>query len=230
MPNARRIGADRPPPRPPSMSCSAPVPRPNERHARSASENPATRSRTAEGDSGDSATARTSREPMMTPSAPASAAAAAWSGVPIPKPSATGTDVHACARGQDRRERVAPGRPLAGRAGHGDRVEEAAGLRPDPREALVGARRRDERHQRETGRVARLEHRAGLLERQVGHDEPAGARVDRPLGEHLRSPREDEVRVAHEDDRDPGRDRLADPEHAAQRRARARARRCPPRG
>src|SRR5450755_4376954 len=46
----------------------------------------------------DSAAARTSRLPTITPCAPASAAAAACSGVAIPKPTATGTSVLARAR------------------------------------------------------------------------------------------------------------------------------------
>ena len=157
---------------------------------------------------------------MITPSAPASAASAACSGVPMPKPSATGTDVHACARASDRRERVPPAGPLPGRAGHGDRVEKAPREGADAREPIVRAGRCHERHEREARGVARLQHGGGLLERQVGHDEPARAGVDGAPRERLRPAREHDVRVAHEDDRDANGDVLAHRQHAGERRPR----------
>ena len=120
--------------------------------------------------------ARTRRVPTITPSAPASAACAACSGVPIPKPSATGTSVLALARATTSAKCSAERAALAGRADDRDRVEEAprAARRspPDARACVVGAT---------SGTSARprashaREHLGGLALRQVGHDQPAGA-------------------------------------------------------
>ena len=69
------------------------------------------------------------REPMTTPSAPASSIARAWSGVEIPKPTRSGQGrprAHALDQPGDAVRGLFAG---AGRAGHRDEVDEAAGAR-----------------------------------------------------------------------------------------------------
>ena len=84
--------------------------------------------------------------------------------------------VCALARATIARERVGQRAALAGRAGDRDRVEEAARRAPiAPRRSsgVVGA---TSGTSATPARVARREHLAGLLERQVGDDQPARAR------------------------------------------------------
>ena len=59
------------------------------------------------------------------------------------------------ARNDRRPDRRSSAGPLAGRAGQRHRVQEPARPGADPREPLVGRRRRDQRHEREPARVAR---------------------------------------------------------------------------
>ncbi len=59
-----------------------------------------------------------------------------------------------------------------------------------------------------------------LLERQVGHDQPADPALGELAGEALGSAREHQVGVAHEHDRDRLGERPPDVEHVVQRRAR----------
>ena len=117
---------------------------------------------------------------------PAPAAAAACSGAAMPNPSATGTVRAGLGARDDGLERVGERRALARRAGHRDGVEEARARARRSRarrsSVLVGA---TERHEREPGRVAGGERRRRLLERQVGHDQAAGAGVHGVRGEAL---------------------------------------------
>ena len=109
---------------------------------------------------------------------------------------------------------------LARRPGHRDRVEEAAGALADRREALVGRGRRHERDEGDAARVAGAEHRVRLLEREVGHDQPARARARERIDEPVGGPREHEVRVGHEDDREALRQPAGQLEHRVDGRAR----------
>ena len=93
-------------------------------------------------------TARTSLLPMITPSA-ISPTAAACSGVPMPKPTATGTRRLVANRGDElgqmRRQLVA----LAGDPGVGDEVDEALGALAQGPPALGRGGGRDQRHERD---------------------------------------------------------------------------------
>ena len=121
-----------------------------------------------------SAAARTSREPTITPSAPASAAAAAcrrrWR---CRTRAPRGRGVAALTRASSAAASVVRG-AFAGGPGDRDRVDETHA--PAPRSA---ARRSSGVVGATSGTsampcgVARLEHRRGLLERQVGDDQPA---------------------------------------------------------
>ena len=119
---------------------------------------------------GASATARTSRLPTITPSA-ISPTAATCSGVPTPKPTATGTSAAARTRsttspssgGSAVRSPVTPVTETT-------YTNPRARLRDPPH--LVGRRRRgDERHQRDARLVAGGAQLAGLGGRHVGHDQ-----------------------------------------------------------
>ena len=162
--------------------------------------------------------ARTRRLPMITPSA-ISPTSAACSGVPMPKPTATGTSASALAArdqlGELRRELVA----LPGRADRGDDVDEALGGGADAGAALGRGGRRDQRNERQAGCGERLAHLLGLLQRQVGDDRPRGARGRAPRGELLGPALgQDHVGVDHQDDRNPVGDRLADLKRRLERR------------
>ena len=77
----------------------------------------------------------------------------------------------------------------------------------------------------------RLEHLGRLSERQVGHDQPAGARPARRRStKRLDARREDHVRVAHQHHRDARRQRARHLEHARDVRARRPAPACRRRG
>src|SRR4051794_23156083 len=119
-------------------------------------------------------------------------------------------------RGEAVRQRGA----LPRRPGHRDRVDEPARLGADVLEAVVRGGRRDERHERDPGRVAGLAHLSGLLEGQVGHDQAAGAGGGQRPGEHLRAPGQHEVRVEHDHDREALAEPGADLQDAGDRRAR----------
>ena len=113
-------------------------------------------------------------EPMTTPSAPASSAARAAAGREMPNPTSSGSRV--CREPADqRRHPLGQAVAGAGDAGHRDQVDEAARARAGQRDPLVGAGRRQQRHQVEAVGAAALQQLAGLVVRQVGHDQPVGA-------------------------------------------------------
>ena len=115
---------------------------------------------------------------MITPSAirPTSAACA---GVPIPKPTATGTSDSALVAATRSASSVGQLVALAGGPHGRDDVDEAAGDGADPAQALGRGRRRDQRHQRQPGGGERLADLLRLAERQVGDDRPGGPGRDR---------------------------------------------------
>ena len=155
---------------------------------------------------------------MITPSA-TSPTRAACSGVPIPKPTATGTSASALVAGDELGERGRELRPLAGRADGRDDVDEAAGGGADPRPALGRGRRRQQRHQRQPGRVEGGADVLGLVERQVGDDRPGGPGGPRQPANSAAPPWASTMfDVDHQHDRDPVGDRAADLERAWQRR------------
>ena len=170
---------------------------------------------TADTASPSSPAARTSRVPTITPSAPGGGGGRRLLGRRDPE---ADRDRHRrcsrAARATTRGEPVRRPDSLAGRAGHRDRVEEARG--PAPRS---GARRSSGVVGATSGTSAspRSSHAAsaagGLLERQVGHDQPARAGREQRVGEALEPAREDQVGVAHDDHRDVLGDRAPDLEH-----------------
>ena len=101
------------------------------------------------------------------------------------------------ARDDRRQPAVEPG-PLARRAGQRHRVDEAAGLRADPRQPLVGRGRRDERHEREPARVARrAASSAASSSGRSGTIRPLTPTLEQRVGEALETAGEDQVGVAH---------------------------------
>ena len=157
---------------------------------------------------------------MITPSA-IRPTCAACSGVPIPKPTATGTSALGLGRG-DQLGRAPSGSSLAlaGRADGRDDVDEAAGdaqISPPP---LGRGRRRHQRHQGQPGRGERLADLLRLVERQVGDDRARGARRrPRSAANPRRRRGRDHVRVDHQHDRHPLGDRRADLQRRLERRS-----------
>ena len=91
--------------------------------------------------------------------------------------------------------------------------------------------RRDERHERDARRASQAARTSPrLLERQVGHDQAARPRARRARRRSAPPRARDEVRVAHDHDRDGSASARADLEHAVQRGARRAAPACRRRG
>ena len=145
-----------------------------------------------------SPTARTSRVPMITPSAIAPTCAAC-SGVPMPKPTATGTGESACvaatsspsAAGSRSRSPVVRCRR---------RGRRTLGRGADPRAALRRRRRGDERDQREPGRAQRGA-RSRRPPRAAGRarSRPAAPASASSRANALGAAGQDHVRVGHRD-------------------------------
>jgi len=126
----------------------------------------------------------TSREPTMTPSAPAAAACAACSGVEIPKPTATGTDVAALLP-QPLNRSGRQLRPLAVVP-----VTDTVYMNPRARSPIAARRSAGWSARRAHERDARRSHAARMPAPPPSggrHDEPAAARIGQVRREDLRA-------------------------------------------
>ena len=179
---------------------------------RRAAANSATSSRTAAAGSDASAAARTSREPTITPSAPARGRRGR-----APRACRCRTRARPARRsGAFVRARIAARSPasapaLPGRARDRDGVDEAARAARRSRRAVasgvVGATSGDERDAR---RVAGGQRSPASSSGRSGTIRPLMPRCARSSAKRSDTAREHEVRVAHEHDRDGVRERLPD--------------------
>ena len=112
-------------------------------------------------------------------------ASRACAALDTPTPTSTGTSVIAFSRAASAVAVAASAVALAGDAEQPDGVDEAAAPGGDARQAVVGRGRRGEHHGLDAVLVGRGAPRAGLVEREVGHDRRGDAGGGELLGEAL---------------------------------------------